>query len=386
MERRILQVSLRADPLSAYRGGPIGGQQVQVDAAVRALQAEGFGSDVLTVSGGVTEGSALGHLGRVIRLAELGAVSDDELAQELPRLLELAREWMAGRRRRYLAVHTYSWYSGAVGGPLAAESGLPWVHSPGTLPDPGTVLGEPVALMVRQLTGADRVVVGSEEQARRVRGWAPEARTIVVRPAVDARTFFPRDAGPVLRRLNVPRRYLLMVAGAHADPSVDAVMAAWSQGVASRRIPEDCWLVALGPGLDVLADAALRIRAPGTVGRRAVPSYYGGAAVVLLPMQSTRGLPALEAMASGVPVVAYDAPAIRELVPDGETGVLVSASDPDALLEAAVGLWNDLPRAVAMGSRASLRIMESYTLDRLGQDLASVYQEAAGIAEGAAEA
>jgi glycosyltransferase involved in cell wall biosynthesis len=61
-----------------------------------------------------------------------------------------------------------------------------------------------------------------------------------------------------------------------------------------------------------------------------VPSYYRGAILFVLPsFRETFGMPVLEAMASGVPVIASNIPAFSEIV--GEAGLLFNPTDPDEL-------------------------------------------------------
>lgn len=65
------------------------------------------------------------------------------------------------------------------------------------------------------------------------------------------------------------------------------------------------------------------------------------------------GLAAVEAMASGVPVVAVDVPGIRETVSDGESGILSPAEDPEALASATLRLLADpdARRRIALAGR-----------------------------------
>jgi len=62
------------------------------------------------------------------------------------------------------------------------------------------------------------------------------------------------------------------------------------------------------------------------------------------------GLVLLEAMASGVPIVASDIEGYHEVVDDGVQGVLVKPQDPEALASALVSLLRDPARRRAMSA------------------------------------
>jgi D-inositol-3-phosphate glycosyltransferase len=389
VERRVLVVSLRADPLAVYAGGAIGGQQVMVRSVARAVQAFGFGVDVLAASGQVDPGrAALGHLGRVVRLpGGEGLESDADWLAAVPRLLEAARHWVAGEgRRRYRLVHSYSWLSGAVAGPLAQELGIPWIHSPGMVPPPQDVGPDPVTVIAPQLHEADWVVVTSAELAQRVRGWAPTARCRVIPPGIDPSTFFPRDAGPSLRRLGLTQRVVLAVSGSVEDGPTQAMLQAWREAVVRDRTYAEAWLLLVGPGTERFTDEAAHIRGMGGVARRVLPGYFAAAAVSVVPSQHTQALAALESMASAVPVVGYRVAGVEDVVVDGETGVLCEPGNARALVEAALSLWQDAERARRMGRAGEQRVLQGYTVTHLGEAMAGLYHEAALAGDARAQA
>lgn len=73
---------------------------------------------------------------------------------------------------------------------------------------------------------------------------------------------------------------------------------------------------------------------------------------------------ALEAMASGVPVVATDVGAIHEVVLDGTTGLLVPARDPEALASGLLGLLGDAGLRAAVGRAARDHAVARFGVER----------------------
>lgn len=87
------------------------------------------------------------------------------------------------------------------------------------------------------------------------------------------------------------------------------------------------------------------------------------------------GLTLLEAMASGVGLVAARAGAAEKAVTDGETGVLVPPGDVDALVTALEPLMREPARAEEMGRRARARVLAHFSLDAEAQGIFGVYDE-----------
>ena len=73
----------------------------------------------------------------------------------------------------------------------------------------------------------------------------------------------------------------------------------------------------------------------------------------------------LEAMAAGLPVVATDVGGVRELVADGETGLLVPAGDPARLAEALRSLLADPALRRRLGAAGHARARERFDLRAL---------------------
>ena len=154
------------------------------------------------------------------------------------------------------------------------------------------------------------------------------------------------------------------------------------------RLAFQCWVVGEGPCRRAWERErdALRLRESvrflGTTPRAELRRRYAGAAIFCLPSrQEGFGIVFLEAMASGLPVVAGRAAAVPEVVLDGETGVLVDPRDPDALAEALAGLLRDTSRRRALGE-AGRRRAETYRADAVAECF--VRRVGAALVEGAA--
>jgi glycogen(starch) synthase len=80
------------------------------------------------------------------------------------------------------------------------------------------------------------------------------------------------------------------------------------------------------------------------------------------------GLPPLEAMAAGCPVVATDIPVVNEMIQSGENGILVNREDPADLARGIVRVLTDLAlrtSLVAEGKRTLRRYAEDAIMDRI---------------------
>jgi len=87
------------------------------------------------------------------------------------------------------------------------------------------------------------------------------------------------------------------------------------------------------------------------------------------------GLPRtlLEAAACGRPIVTTDAPGCRELVRDGQEGILVSPHDVEAAARALVTLAADPPLRARLGAAGNRRVQEGFTEEAVQRAVAALY-------------
>jgi glycosyltransferase involved in cell wall biosynthesis len=91
----------------------------------------------------------------------------------------------------------------------------------------------------------------------------------------------------------------------------------------------------------------------------------------------SEGLPSavMEAMAAARPIVATAVGGVKELVADGESGILVEPRDPTALAGGIVSLLEDPERARKLGDSARARLEARFTLDQTTERLGAFYLE-----------
>jgi N-acetyl-alpha-D-glucosaminyl L-malate synthase BshA len=105
-----------------------------------------------------------------------------------------------------------------------------------------------------------------------------------------------------------------------------------------------------------------------------IAPLLAAADLFLLPSQSESfGLSALEALASGVPVVGTNAGGLPEVIRDGETGVLCAVGDIPAMAAASLEILQDRKRWSAMSKLAASDARERFSRDAIVSKYESLY-------------
>jgi len=141
---------------------------------------------------------------------------------------------------------------------------------------------------------------------------------------------------------------------------------------------EELLTAAAGLPLVVAGDGPLRERVPEALGwirRPELERLLAGAAVVACPSRREGfGVACAEAMAYGRAVVASDVGGLRDLVRDGETGLLVPPRDPAALRAALDRLLGDPDLRARLGAAAREHVRELCDWNRITAETIAVYR------------
>jgi glycosyltransferase involved in cell wall biosynthesis len=208
-----------------------------------------------------------------------------------------------------------------------------------------------------------------------------EERIRVIACGIDD-AFHPRDAVevmPVLRRLAIPTPYVLYLGTLDPRKNLPMLIDAFVELVAGGRSehlvlggdagwsPNELLSRAARNGLEA------RIHLPGYIAEADLPFVYAGAALFAYPsLLEGFGFPPLEAMATGVPVVASDTSSLRENLAGAAT--LVPPGDAKQLEIAMRTLLTD--EAARLSSvDAGLKRSQSYRWDRFAAKTFACYEE-----------
>lgn len=109
-----------------------------------------------------------------------------------------------------------------------------------------------------------------------------------------------------------------------------------------------------------------------------IPDVLAAADVFVFPsLWEGLGGALIEAMALGLPIVASDLEAVREVVEEGENAVLVPPADPNALAAAVASILDDPARRRAFGEAGRRRFEERFTAERSSRRMVELYRRLA---------
>ena len=157
-----------------------------------------------------------------------------------------------------------------------------------------------------------------------------EIKNVIVTPnAVNHAIFHPHAEQ---KKYELPKCYVLFVGSIEPRKNLNLLLRAWNE---IKDIFKDTWLVIAGASGHIFKSVNMprhvhRVCFLGYVDDETLPGLYANASLFVLPsLTEGFGLPALEAMACGTPVIASDGGALPETI--GDAGIIFALSQPSAL-------------------------------------------------------
>lgn len=223
------------------------------------------------------------------------------------------------------------------------------------------------------LAPVNHAIAVSEAGEARLLGILGRRRVTLVVNGIETRAF-----GPGTGRRGVPR--ILHVGLLTPRKGVVDLMRA-SDLLVERGIEHELWLVGGTPDegpeaeQEVRRSAGSAVRFLGPRTHEELPALYAQADIFCLASWwEATPLTILEAMASGLAIVATDVGGIPQLVTHGETGILVPPHSPTSLADALTRLIDDDAVRTAMGEEGRNRVRARHDMSRVAEDINRVYE------------
>ena len=405
--QRIAIVSEHASPLAQAGSVDSGGQNIYVAQVARHLAALGKQVDVFTRLDNPYLPAEM-EWDEGVRIVHVPAGPARHLPKEdlLPYMEDFSRSMSAHFARReepYDLIHANFFMSALASLPVARQAGIPLAvtfHALGKVrrhhqaaadqfPDKRFQIEEDI---VRE---ADCVIAECPQDQRdlttlygadpeRIRmvpcGYDPEEMAPMDQGAAQSMLGWDREAFHLLQlgRM-VPRkgvdnviRALARLRGAHGVNARLCVVGGNTADASEDATPELGRLKRIAREEGVLDF----VEFAGRRGRNHLRRYYCAADVfVTTPWYEPFGITPVEAMACARPVVGADTGGIRYTVAHGKTGFLVPPRDPDALAMRLAALARNPDMAHRMGKAGEARARRLFTWERVGLELARVFEE-----------
>lgn len=403
--QRIAMLAVHSSPLAALGSREAGGMNVYVRELARELGRRGVGVDIFTRAQRRAEPMIveLGLGARVVTVRTGPAAPYDKnwVLHHLPEFVGRVRCFADGHDLHYDVLHSHYWLSGAAALELRKMWHVPVVHMFHTLGTMKNAVARTGAwresdarleIEARVLREADAIVAATPLDCMQMLAYpgARAERITVIPPGVDIQRFRPRPMDAARELLGLPPRHaapIVLFAG-RIEPlkGLDTLLRAFELlhdrsallvvvgGDAHAR--EDQWsgeerrLRALADELGI----AERVRWFGSRPQSTLPALFAAADVVVVPSHyESFGLVALEAQASGTPVVASAVGGLPYIVEDGVTGYLAPWDEPQVFADRIGAVLADGALRSALGARAVVRA-RSFAWPRIAERVEELYR------------
>ena len=402
-KKRIALISVDGDPSVEIGKEEAGGQNVYVRQVGEALAKQGWQIDMFTRSSDRQQASIVQHSPncRTIRLVAgpQEFIPRDELYGYLPIFVQEWKKFQLESGFEYPLVHTNYWLSSWVGMELKKSQPLLQVHtyhslaavkykSVSTIP---TIAKTRLQVEKTLLETADRVVATSPQEKEHMRSLVSSKGNIdIISCGTDIEQFGSIARSTARRELGIaPETKVVLYVGSF-DPrsgietlvravSLSAVPKAdlkliigggWRAGERDGKERDRIGSIVEELGLSDITSF------PGGLSRDILPAYYAAADVCVVPSHyEPLGLVALEAMASGTPVIASDVGGLKYTVVPQETGLLAPPNNEAVFADAIDRLLGDSLWRQQLGHTARQRVETYFSWDRIASQLSQLYTQ-----------
>lgn len=292
------------------------------------------------------------------------------------------------RSRQIDVIHTHGYKSDILGLLAAKRAGIACVSTPhGFSGNVGFKLATFIRIGTHMLRYFDQVVPLSEELMDDMKRFkVPESKTSFIRNGVDLKEIDAAMASfPEAENLDKDSRIIGFIGQMIPRKGIPDLIEVFDQ--LYQQVP-DLRLQLLGDGsqrqeLEHQAAELTSVTAVEFLGFRSDRLELLSKFSLFVMTSSLEGIPRcmMEAMAVGVPVVAYDIPGVNQLVEHGQTGLLAPFGDKTALAAYCKQILDDPELAGTLSRNARDLVNKRYSAARMADEYEGLFREVTGKVE-----
>ncbi|MDD5014858.1 MAG: glycosyltransferase [Atribacterota bacterium] len=253
-------------------------------------------------------------------------------------------------------------------------------------PIPERVTQEAIKMIISNLAyKTDCITTPSASMKELIEGYGIKNRIEVIPNAIHLISFREDDEW---KRTEIKKKYhlkeddkiILFVGRVAAEKSIDKIIKALAIIKKRNSTKEKLLIVGDGPAMDELKQLTRTLKVEedvifaGTVSYEEIQHYYKMAYVFTITSTTeTFGIVTIEALASGVPVLAVKAPGAVDILTDGLDGLLVD-NDTEKFADALEKIIRE-PELRGKLSRGALKTSEKYNIDTVSERMLNLYRE-----------
>jgi glycosyltransferase involved in cell wall biosynthesis len=401
-KQHIALISVHGDPAVEIGKEEAGGQNVYVRQVGEALAQQGWHVDMFTRKASAEQTNIIEH-GPRCRTIRLTAgpeafVPRDEIFGYASTFVEELLKFQKQEGIEYSLVHTNYWISSWVGMEWKKRQSIPQVHTYHSLgavkynsiPTIPMIASTRLGVEKEVLETAERIVATSPQEQEHMRSLVSTKGNIDIIPCgTDIRRFGSIDRLEARKQLGLsPEEKVVFYIG-RFDPRKGIETLVRAVGQSQLRGKENLKLIIGGGSRPGQSDGIERERIegivaelgmtdittfPGRISDEILPAYYAAADVCVVPSHyEPFGLVAIEAMASGTPVVASDVGGLQFTVVPEETGLLAPPQDEAAFAVAIDRILSNPDWRNQLSKQARTRIEEKFSWDGVANQLSELY-------------
>jgi len=253
-------------------------------------------------------------------------------------------------------------------------------------PIPERVTQEAIKMIISHLAyKTDCITTPSASMKELIEGYGIKNRIEVIPNAIHLISFREDDE---LKRIKIKKKYnlkeddkiILFVGRVASEKSIDKIIKALAIIKKRSTDKEKLLIVGNGPAMDELKQLARTLKLEkdvifaGAVSYEEIMHYYKMAYVFTITSTTeTFGIVTIEALASGVPVLAVKAPGAVDILTDGLDGMLVD-DDVEKFADALEKIIRE-PELRGKLSKGALKTSKKYSIDTISERMLNLYRE-----------